>query len=293
MATERQGVLLLGLPLGPHFVAAQLQKISEEHERFTSHIPSLPDVQAAWLLLVHCANARANHMLRVVPPVWVAVFARAHDARLWSCLFHILGIAEDTCDDMARATASLVLAMEGLGLRSAARTNPSAFWTSWADCLPIVQKRHPEVATHNVEMLSNHPSTPCLEAAVQAAEGLHALPGFSTNWLWAPGHLRGNLRRTSQEPPAPGGNTRLPHGPRLFVCQAPNASICVSPNAFIRVSPNAFICVSPNAFICVSPNAFIRVSPNALTRVSPNASAEFATELASLAYLCSLRSHVF
>ena len=66
--------------------------------------------------------------------------------------------------------------------------------------------------------------------------------------------------------------------------QTPNAFICVSPNAFICVSPNAFICVSPNAFICVSPNAFICVSPN----VSAD-----ATELASLAYLCSLRSHVF
>ena len=74
--------------------------------------------------------------------------------------------------------------------------------------------------------------------------------------------------------------------------QTPNAFICVSPNAFICVSPNAFICVSPNAFICVSPNAFICVSPNAFICVSPNAFAD-ATELASLAYLCSLRSHVF
>ena len=120
----------------------------------------------------------------LVPPDLVAGFARAHDARLWSCLFHILGIAEDTCDDVARATASLPLAMGGLGLRSAARTSPPAFWASWADCLPMVQKRHPEVATHIVEMLSNHPSTPCLEAAVQAAEGLHALPGFTPpSWL--------------------------------------------------------------------------------------------------------------
>ena len=66
-----------------------------------------------------------------------------------------------------------------------------------------------------------------------------------------------------------------------------------TPNAFICVSPNAFICVSPNASVCVSPNAFTCVSPNAFTCVSPNAFAESATELASLAYLCSLRSHVF
>ena len=68
---------------------------------------------------------------------------------------------------------------------------------------------------------------------------------------------------------------------RLYVCQA-----LPSPNT------NAFICVSPNAFICVSPNAFICVSPNAFLCVSPNVSAD-TTELASLAYFCSLRSHVF
>ena len=52
--------------------------------------------------------------------------------------------------------------------------------------------------------------------------------------------------------------------------QAPNAFICVSGVAPLQ-TPNAFICVSPNAFICVSPNA----------------SAESATEVASLANLCS------
>ena len=66
-----------------------------------------------------------------------------------------------------------------------------------------------------------------------------------------------------------------------------------TPNAFICVSQNAFICLLPNAFIRVSPNAFICVSPNAFTRVSPNEPAESATKLASLFYLCSLRSHVF
>ena len=163
----------------PDFVAAQLQKTSEELEQFLSRIPSLPDVQAAWLLLVHCANARANYLLRVVPPDLMAGFAQAHDVRLWSCLFHILGVAEDRCDDVARNTASLPVAMGGLGLRSAVRTSPSAFWASWADCLPMVQKRHPEVAPCIVEMLNNHPRTPRLQAAAAAAEQLDALPGFS------------------------------------------------------------------------------------------------------------------
>ena len=73
------------------------------------------------------------------------------------------------------------------------------------------------------------------------------------------------------------------HGPRLYVCQAPNAFICVSSVAPPPpLTPNAFKCVSPNAFVCVSPNAFICVSPNA--------SAESTTGLTSLAYLCSQQS---
>ena len=50
------------------------------------------------------------------------------------------------------------------------------------------------------------------------------------------------------------------HGPRLYVCQTPNAFTCVSGVAPLQ-KPNAFICVSPNAFTCVSPNAFTCVSP--------------------------------
>ena len=66
---------------------------------------------------------------------------------------------------------------------------------------------------------------------------------------------------------------------RLYVCQA-----LPFPKHQMRLHvchQMRFICVSPNAFVCVSPNAFICVSPN----VSVD-----ATELASLAYLCSLRS---
>ena len=55
------------------------------------------------------------------------------------------------------------------------------------------------------------------------------------------------------------------------------------------------MCPAPKALKSVSRlcPTFIRVSPNAFIRVSPNAPIESATEFASLAYLCSLRSHVF
>ena len=76
--------------------------------------------------------------------------------------------------------------------------------------------------------------------------------------------------------------TCVKHQRRSYVCQG-----LATPRHQMRLY------VSPNALIRVSPNALIRVSPNALIRVSPNAFTESATELASLAYLCSLRSHVF
>ena len=49
-------------------------------------VASLPDLQAAWLLLNHCAAPRANYYLRALPPGVTAEFARCHDLALWSCL---------------------------------------------------------------------------------------------------------------------------------------------------------------------------------------------------------------
>ena len=70
----------------------------------------------------------------------------------------LLGIDGDPLtEDLAR----LPLSMGGLGLRSAVRTSPAAHWASWADSLPMIQKRHPAVARLIVAQLSG------------SAEGLH------------------------------------------------------------------------------------------------------------------------
>ena len=45
----------------------------------------------------------------------------------------------------------------GLGLRSAVRTAPAAFWASWADALPMLSSRLPELTIRIVEGLSTHP----------------------------------------------------------------------------------------------------------------------------------------
>ena len=67
--TDRQGIKLLGTPLGhPDYVARHLQSVVQEHRVLLERIPRVKDLQSAWLLLLHCASARANYMLRSVDP---------------------------------------------------------------------------------------------------------------------------------------------------------------------------------------------------------------------------------
>ena len=81
---------ILGTPLGhPDFVRRHLGELAEEQRLLLERIPRVKDVQEAWLLLVHCASARANYFLRSVRPEAVAEYARLHDAGLWECLSRI------------------------------------------------------------------------------------------------------------------------------------------------------------------------------------------------------------
>ena len=87
LSTFQQRVRILGTPLGhPDFVRAQLECSSTSHQTFLERIPTVPDVQSTWLILLHCAQARANYMLRMVRPGAVRQFARDHDAELFQCL---------------------------------------------------------------------------------------------------------------------------------------------------------------------------------------------------------------
>ena len=51
--------------------------------------------------------------------------------------------------------ASLPFALGGLCLRKAERVRSTAHWASWADTLPVIRARHPDVADHMLVSLSN------------------------------------------------------------------------------------------------------------------------------------------
>ena len=162
----QQGIKIFGAPLGhPDFVSAHLERAIAEHGVLLERIPLVPDVQSAWLLLVHCAQAQATYLLRALQPSLSEEFARSHDAGMWRCLCSILQISVDQCDEGVRHTAALPLVLGGLGLRSAERTRFAAFWASWADCLPMVYARHPDVAIQLALHLERSPHTPCLSEA--------------------------------------------------------------------------------------------------------------------------------
>ena len=121
--SREQGIKILGALLGHEgFVAAHLEKTLRKHQVLLDAIPSVPDVQSAWLLLLHCASTQANYLLRVVRPEWTVHFAHSHDTGLWHCLCNIFGIHYDQCEATVRTSSTLSLSMGGLGLRSAVRT---------------------------------------------------------------------------------------------------------------------------------------------------------------------------
>ena len=82
--TARQGMKVLGTPLGHRdFVRTHLEGTTADHQFLMDRIPLMGDQQSSWLLLVHCAAARANYMSRVVEPdaTQEEVFLHLHKSR--------------------------------------------------------------------------------------------------------------------------------------------------------------------------------------------------------------------
>ena len=145
LPTTEQGIRVLGTPLGHvDYVETQLRDRLEDHQVLLNRIPEVQDLQTAWALLLHCASARANCMLRVIRPELVQGYAAGHGRGLWACLCRLLGT--DIENARSRELASVPLSLGGLDLQSATRTREAAHWASWADCLFMVRNRHPVVA---------------------------------------------------------------------------------------------------------------------------------------------------
>ena len=70
------------------------------------------------------------------------------------------------------------LSLGGLGLRSATRTSLSAWWASWADTLPMIHARHPDVATMILHGLNHEAQGPNVRGVADAVRMLTGVEGF-------------------------------------------------------------------------------------------------------------------
>ena len=182
LPTHRQGLNVLGTPLGhPDFVRTSLEMKNIGHQCFLDRIPLLEDVQASWLLLVHCASARANYMTRVVEPGATLDFSERNDEALWQCLCQIMRISP-TRPKTSDSQPVCPWFSEGWVCGAQHEFAKLLTGPAWADCLPMVHQRHPLVAATMVAQLSGNPETRHLSAVREAKHEL-AVAGFeSPSW---------------------------------------------------------------------------------------------------------------
>jgi len=190
---EKNGLVVLGVPVGRDaFVREHGRQRLVNEGRLLEQLPSMKDAQCAWALLLHSAVPRANYTLRTVPPTLSKEYAAAYDEAVWECFCAITGAGDWSGDATARELASLSGTHSGLGLNSATRTGPAAYWASWAGALPGLAGKSNALASLALTRLDGAGRTPpsCLAEAEAARtclsnEGAQNLPTWRETALGA------------------------------------------------------------------------------------------------------------
>ena len=177
----------LGVPIGPAITRANGDKRRlREEQALLDHLPELPDLQCAWLLLLMCARTRANHALRNIPPEDVRPYAEGRDRAVCAMLQACLG--EPTAEGEPLASTAWAIAAtpaSGLGLQSAMRTAPAAYWGAWADTLGYWHVRQPRLASACVQTLEGGGAGRPALCAAHAAANLLRSEGWQECPTWA------------------------------------------------------------------------------------------------------------
>ena len=127
-------------------------------ELLLERVPAVPDLQSSWSLLLHCASARAHFFVECCE-------TRSHE-----------GHRPRKCAD-AKVAASMPLNLGGMGLRDPLRVATPAYWANWADCMPMIFKRHAHVANLFVHELDGARGG-ALGAAAKARRAVTGVLGF-------------------------------------------------------------------------------------------------------------------
>ena len=92
---------------------------------------------------------------RTLPPSLSAEYAHRHDDGMWQAMGALLEGLTGTEEQKSTTwqLTTLPLRMGGPGLRCAGRMAPAAYWSSWADTLPMIHERLPQAAQNVVDGL--------------------------------------------------------------------------------------------------------------------------------------------
>ena len=85
-----------------------------------------------------------------------------HDDAIGATLRDCLGAVGEEDASHVRGIISLPAALGGLGLRSAERTAPAAYWAAWADALVPLHDRLPEWADRYIHGAPGSRRRPCI-----------------------------------------------------------------------------------------------------------------------------------
>jgi len=136
---HEQGLMVLGTPVGSDaYKLQQLQHTRDQHHFLLQRLPDLEGLQAAWLLLLFCANPHCHYNLRMPPPNITAAFSTEHDAALAACLTDLL----DTAPMPATSLAISRLPLNQGGARLGFGNDSGTF-----RLLGFMGRRHPGVTT--------------------------------------------------------------------------------------------------------------------------------------------------
>ena len=102
-----------------------------------------------------------------------------HDAGIRECFQALLRVP---VTQHMWEMASLPFALGGLCLRNAERLRSTAHWASWADTLPVIRARHPDVADHMLVSFSRGVGGLYLEAANESRDRLDAAGVDAPEW---------------------------------------------------------------------------------------------------------------
>jgi len=184
LPADQRGLRVLGMPLGdPAFVARFLESRMANERRLLALLPVVRDPQCEWLLLSLCAEPRANHLLRTSAGPEIEDYSAAHDSALRDAFAAVVNFPAAALEPVARTLLCQPRRYGGLGLRSASRTAPAAYFAGWAAALPLWRARFPAECARALELLEGDGEPPlCIRAATEAAALLVAEGWEAPSW---------------------------------------------------------------------------------------------------------------